>query len=180
MTAPPAARRLGTGPVNALVGVDPLLCRPVRDAAGRTEHHRIRHAVFVDEQRVFPESDLDAHDARDDVVHVLARHDGRPAGTVRLYPIGPDEWLGDRLAVLPDFRAAHVGAPLVRFAVATASARGGRLMRAHVQVANERFFHHLGWRATGPPETYVDRPHIPMAIELGMPICPWLSGATRP
>lgn len=186
MTAPPVSRAVGA-PISPLIGVDPLLCRPVRggDPPGiraLAEHHRIRHEVFVVEQGVFDESDVDAHDARDDVVHVLARHGGRPAGTVRLYPTGPGEWLGDRLAVLAEFRAGHVGAPLVRFAVATARARGGELMHAHVQPANERFFHRLGWRTAGPVENYVGRPHVPMSIDLAPPVCPWLSGSalTRP
>ena len=174
MSAP--ARIRPTRPVNALVGVDPVHCRPAFDAAGRAEHHRIRREVFVTEQGLFPDSDVDAHDARTDVVHVLGLHDGRPAGTVRLYPIGPGKWLGDRLAVLPEYRTAGIGAPLVRFAVASASARGGLLMRAHVQVANERFFHRLGWRTNGPVESYVGHPHVPMSIDLGAALCPWLTG----
>ncbi|WP_433289463.1 MSMEG_0567/Sll0786 family nitrogen starvation N-acetyltransferase [Pseudonocardia sp. CA-142604] len=164
-------------PVNVLVGIDPVHCRPSHDAAGLDAHHRIRHAVFVAEQGLFTGSDVDAHDARTDVIHVLALHAGRPAGAVRLYPTGPDEWLGDRLAVLPEFRAANIGAPLVRCAVAAAGARGARLMRAHVQVANERFFHRLGWRTDGPVETYVGHPHVPMCIEPAA-LCPWLAGAT--
>jgi len=188
MSAPAPPRRSGPGsgsaqqirparPVNVLVGVDPVHCRPVRDAAGLAAHHRIRHTVFVEEQGLFPDGDEDAHDARTDVVHVLGLHAGRPAGAVRLFPTGPGEWLGDRLAVLPEFRSANIGAPLVRFAVAAAGARGARLMRAHVQVANERFFHRLGWRTAGPVETYVGHPHVPMCIEPGA-LCPWLAGAT--
>jgi putative N-acetyltransferase (TIGR04045 family) len=161
-----------------LIGVDPVLCRPAPDPASLAAHHAIRHAVFVEEQGVFALSDLDAHDARDDVIHVLALHDGRPAGTVRLYPTGPGEWLGDRLAVLPEFRSANIGGPLVRFAVATAGARGGRVMHAHVQTPNERFFHRLGWHTAGPVETYVGQPHVPMTIPLA-PVCPWLVGPER-
>jgi putative N-acetyltransferase (TIGR04045 family) len=162
-------------PVNVLVGADPVHCRPAYDPAGRAEHHRIRHDVFVTEQGLFADSDVDAHDARADAVHVLGLHTGRPAGTVRLYPAGDGEWLGDRLAVLPGYRTAGIGAPLVWFAVATAAARGGRLMRAHVQVTNERFFHRLGWRTDGPVETYVGHPHVPMSIDLAA-LCPWLTG----
>ncbi|MCE0765224.1 GNAT family N-acetyltransferase [Pseudonocardia kujensis] len=164
-------------PVNVLVGVDPVVCRPAADAAARAAHHAIRHAVFVEEQGVFADSDLDAHDAREDVVHVLATHLGRPAGTVRLYPTGrPGEWLGDRLAVLPGFRSAAIGGPLVRFAVETAGARDGSRMRAHVQLPNERFFHRLGWTTDGPVETYVGHPHVPMSIPLVGPVTPWLAG----
>jgi putative N-acetyltransferase (TIGR04045 family) len=165
--------------VNVLVGVDPVAVRPAVDAAARAAHHAIRHAVFVAEQGLFDGSDVDAQDAREDVVHVLATHQGRPAGTVRLYPTGPDEWLGDRLAVLPEFRAAAIGGPLVRFAVETAGARDGARMQAHVQVANERFFHRLGWATAGEVETYVGAPHVPMTIALQGPMTEWLAGRRR-
>ncbi|GAA1875334.1 hypothetical protein GCM10009836_65740 [Pseudonocardia ailaonensis] len=175
----PEARIRPVRPVNALVGVDPVHCRPAVHGAALAAHHAIRRAVFVEEQGLFDESDVDAHDARDDVIHVLATHLGRPAGTVRLYPIGPDEWLGDRLAVLPQYRAAAIGGPLVRFAVDTAGARDGRIMHAHVQVANERFFHRLGWATAGEIETYVGTPHVPMQIALTPPQTEWLTGPKR-
>jgi putative N-acetyltransferase (TIGR04045 family) len=141
-------------------------CRLVADDQEVAEHHRIRHAVFVVEQAVFPASDLDAHDARSDVLHVVAWVDGRAAGVVRLFPLGEaGAWQGDRLAVLPGFRTARVGAPLVRFAVAAAGARGGTRMIAHVQQDNRRFFEHLGWTARAS-EIYVGRPHIVMDIAL--------------
>lgn len=155
------------------VGVDGLApagrprCRVVADAAEADEHHRIRRAVFVDEQAVFADTDLDAHDARPDVLHVVAWLGEHAAGTVRLFPVdGPDGWWqGDRLAVLPAFRTAGVGAPLVRFAVASAAARGGTAMLAHVQPANRVFFERLGWSARGT-ELYAGRPHVAMDIAL--------------
>jgi putative N-acetyltransferase (TIGR04045 family) len=134
----------------------------------RAMHHRIRHAVFVEEQAIFTESDLDAHDARDDVVRVLALKSGRPIGAVRLYPIDEDGllWKGDRLAVLADCRTSGAGAPLVRFAVAYAAAHGGRRMIAHIQVANVRFFEHLGWSSYRESESYLGLTHQPMDIVL--------------
>jgi GNAT superfamily N-acetyltransferase len=77
------------------------------------------------------------------------------------------DWQGDRLAVLPQYRARLLGAPLVRFAVATAGRLGGRRMIAHVQPANREFFLRLGWRQVGAPELYVGIPHLLMDIELG-------------
>ncbi len=123
-------------------------CRLVADAAEAEEHHRIRRAVFVAEQGIFDGTDVDAHDARPDVLQVVAWIDGRAAGVVRLFPLeAAGAWQGDRLAVLPGFRTARVGGPLVRFAVATAAARGGTRMVAHVQRDNRRFFERLGWTA---------------------------------
>lgn len=145
-----------------------LSCRLVAGPDELAWHHRVRHEIFVREQQLFAESDVDAHDAREDVLHVVGYCGGAPAGAVRLYPLDPAGhiWQGDRLAVLPDYRPAGLGAPLVRFAVATAGRRGGISMQAHVQVANERFFTRLGWTRQGDVEIYVGRPHVLMTIPL--------------
>lgn len=144
-----------------------ITCRVAHGAAELAEHHRIRHVVFVGEQRVFHESDVDAADARPDVRHVIAFRGDDAVGAVRLYPLDDGGlWRGDRLAVLPDRRAVGAGAPLVRFAVTMAGRLGGRRMLAHVQVPNRRFFERLGWTA-GETEMYAGLPHVAMEIELG-------------
>jgi putative N-acetyltransferase (TIGR04045 family) len=143
-----------------------VVCRPVAGRAEADVHHRIRHDVFVVEQAVFAGSDVDAHDADPDTIKVLAWADGVAAGAVRLYPLGDGLWQGDRLAVLPPYRARAVGRPLVSFAVARATRLGGREMQAHVQLANVRFFERLGWECRGGVEHYVGLPHQPMAIAL--------------
>lgn len=137
-------------------------------AADLAAHHRVRHEVFVVEQRMFPDSDRDDRDDDPRTLHVLGFVDGEPAGTVRLYPLDAGSWQGDRLAVLPRFRTAGLGGPLVRFAVATAGAGGGTRMVARVQAANERFFVRLGWTSLGGEE-YVGHPHVRMEIPLGAP-----------
>ena len=149
----------------------PIHCRPVAGPDEAAVHHRIRHDVFVLEQRVFAGSDRDAHDGSPSTVKVLAwaaSADGtwEPGGAVRLYPLEPGLWQGDRLAVLPAFRAWHLGGALVRFAVDTAAALGGGEMLAHVQAGNVRFFERLGWRRRGEPELYVGLPHQLMSVDL--------------
>jgi putative N-acetyltransferase (TIGR04045 family) len=141
-------------------------CRPVATPADLEDHLRIRERVFVDEQGIFRVTDRDERDADPATLHVLGFCDGEVAGTVRLFRLGGRTWQGDRLAVLPAYRSRHVAEPLVRFAVSTAGARGGRLMRAHVQVANVGFFRHLGWTALGGPADFLGRPHQDMMIEL--------------
>lgn len=146
-----------------------ILCRPAAGADEVAVHHRIRHDVFVVEQAVFTVSDSDAQDASASTIKVVAWAGGEPGGAVRLYPLEPGLWQGDRLAVLPAFRAWNLGAPLVRFAVDTAASLGGVEMVAHVQAANVRFFERLGWRRHGEPEIYVGLPHQLMAIDLTVP-----------
>src|SRR5580693_950737 len=152
-----------------------LACRAVSTAEELAAHFRIRHQVFVIEQGLFRDAggagsgwDRDVHDDDPATVHVVGLSDGVPCGTVRLYPLPevPGRWKGDRLAVLDDHRHHGLGAPLVRFAVATAEARGGREREADIQPANVRFFEWLGWRPTGGLVTYADIAHQRMLIDL--------------
>jgi putative N-acetyltransferase (TIGR04045 family) len=148
-----------------------VICVEAREADQLAMHHWIRHAVFVEEQAIFADSDVDEHDACDDVVRVLALRGDRAVGSVRLYPLDPETglWKGDRLAVLPDCRTCGAGGPLVRFAVAYAGAHGDRRMIAHVQTSNVRFFERLGWSAYRDVELYLGLPHQPMDIGLTSP-----------
>lgn len=148
------------------VGRRAVECVSAVTAEQLDQHHRIRHQVFVEEQGLFHPTDWDHHDGSPSCIRVLGQCDSVPAGTVRLFPLSGGLWQGDRLAVLPGFRAAGLGKPLVRFAVATAAALGGGKMVAHIQLANVAFFEQLGWSRDGPEEVYVGMPHQPMAIAL--------------
>jgi putative N-acetyltransferase (TIGR04045 family) len=150
-------------------------CRAVAAPEELAAHFRIRHQVFVVEQGLFRGAgagdggwDRDVHDDDPATVHVIGLWDGEPCGTVRLYPV-PEvagRWKGDRLAVLDGHRHHGLGGPLVRFAVATAGARGGREMEAYIQPANVTFFERLGWRPVGGRVTYAGIPHQRMLIDL--------------
>jgi len=129
-------------------------------------HYAIRHRVFVIEQRALELTDLDARDIGKTTIHVLAAQGAYAAGTVRLYPLEGGLWQGDRLAVLPSHRSSMVGAELVRFAVATAAARGGDVMRAQIQLPNVRFFERLGWIRSGDPAPYCGFDHQLMHFDL--------------
>jgi putative N-acetyltransferase, MSMEG_0567 N-terminal domain family len=139
-------------------------CRIAEAPQDLAAHHAVRHAVFVVEQGVFADTDVDAHDADPATLHVVGTVNGQVAGVVRLYVREGTEWRGDRLAVLPEHRAGRLGMHLVRFAVATAAARGGERMTAMIQPPNEVFFRRLGWHRTGPTVDYVGQPHVPMEI----------------
>jgi putative N-acetyltransferase (TIGR04045 family) len=153
-----------------------LACRPVASAAELAEHFRIRHQVFVAEQGLFGAggngqaagSDHDGHDDDPATIHVVGLAGDVICGTVRLYPLASPhgQWKGDRLAVAPGYRRHGLGAPLVRFAVAAAGARGGHQMEAFIQPANVTFFERLGWRRTGPPVIYAGIDHCRMVIAL--------------
>jgi putative N-acetyltransferase (TIGR04045 family) len=148
--------------------VSALACRLVETADELAAHHAVRHRVFVVDQRLFVGNDRDDRDLLADTLHAVGVDDAVVVGAVRLYPLdGHGLWQGDRLAVLPEARVRHLGALLVRFAVATAGERGGHTMVARIQLPNVRFFEHLGWHADGPAGPYHGVMHQPMAIPLG-------------
>jgi putative N-acetyltransferase (TIGR04045 family) len=144
-----------------------LTCRLVESDEELAAHHAVRHQVFVLDQRLFVGNDRDERDLLPDTLHVVGVDGDAVVGAVRLYPLyGYALWQGDRLAVLPQARVRHLGALLVRFAVATAGERGGHTMVARIQLPNVRFFEQLGWHADGPPGLYHGVMHQPMAIPL--------------
>lgn len=145
-------------------------CRPVKSASELGEHLRIRRAVFAAEQGLFEDDDRDEQDDDSSTIHILGFEDGAAGGTVRIFPTPsadePDLWKGDRLAVLPGHRKSGLGGPLVKRAVALAGSAGGSRMVARVQMANIRFFEHLGWSTVGGPEQYFGQLHQTMTIDL--------------
>jgi putative N-acetyltransferase (TIGR04045 family) len=163
-STPAPSHRLGEG----APGLAAIRCCLASSEAEREAHFELRRAVFVDEQGLFAGDDRDEHDDDPRTLHALGLIDGEACGAVRLYPLEPTglEWKGDRLAVTAALRTNHLGAELVRFAVSTAGRLGGVRMIAHVQLANVRFFEHLGWRTAGAPGPFHGRPHQLMSIRL--------------
>lgn len=148
-----------------------VACRRVTSATERADHHAIRHRIFVEEQAIFSDSDLDAHDRDGSALAINGYCDDAAAGTVRLFVLDDAGgiWQGDRLAVLSAYRLRGVGGPLVKAAVATAAVLGGTAMTAHIQPRNVRFFERLGWSIQGGREIYAGLVHQPMAIVLPDP-----------
>lgn len=105
---------------------------------------RVREAVFVREQGVPLEIELDALDPA--CTHVLARAaDGAPIGTGRLAPTGK---IG-RMAVLPGWRGRGVGRALLRTLVDRAAAAGLGEVHLHAQVDAEPFYAAEGFLPVG-------------------------------
>ena len=152
-------------PVPSLTAIE---CRLVSSDDELEAHFELRRAVFVSEQLLFAHTDRDDRDEKQSTLHALGLIDGEPCGAVRLYPLerGRRQWKGDRLAVLPELRTHHLGAELVRFAVATAGQLGGARMVAHVQLPNVRFFTRLGWEVEGSPAPFHGLDHQLMSIRL--------------
>lgn len=147
-------------------------CHPITYHSARTDDELsqafgIRRKVFIEEQALFVDSDIDENDAAS--IHIVADKGGRIVGTVRVFQDPHHRgghWIGGRLAVLKDFRDYRVGAALVKEAMKRVKKKGCAVFTAHIQEKNIRFFKKLGWVASGPVETYCGRPHQRMQADL--------------
>ena len=117
----------------------------------------IRYTVFVDEQRVPAELELDEWDARSR--HALARDaSGRAVGTGRLLP---DGHIG-RMAVLAPARALGVGSALLRALMDEARRAGHATVELSAQTHARAFYERHGFIAYGPEYDDAGIPHVAM------------------
>jgi predicted GNAT family N-acyltransferase len=121
----------------------------------------VRQTVFVVEQGVPPEIELDEWDAESE--HALAYEPGgRVVGTGRLLP---DGHVG-RMAVLCDSRGRGVGGAILTALVDRAAARGMRRVILNAQSHAVPFYARHGFAAFGDEFVEAEIPHRAMAREL--------------
>ncbi|MFI6871241.1 GNAT family N-acetyltransferase [Nocardia sp. NPDC050406] len=115
----------------------------------RSEAYSVRTRVFVDEQGVPAEIEIDELDSTAD--HFLARLDGQAVGAGRLVAQDGRGVLG-RLAVLDTARGTGLGALLVRAIEERARERGLTRIELHAQTQAQGFYERLGYQAFGEPD----------------------------
>lgn len=122
-----------------------------REASG------IRLAVFVEEQRVPMEMEMDEFDSQ--CVHALAYSPaGEAIGTGRLLP---DGHIG-RMAVLKAWRGRGAGGAILQSLVAAARARGDREVVLSAQAHAVPFYRKHGFAAEGDVYEEAGIPHQAM------------------
>jgi predicted GNAT family N-acyltransferase len=103
----------------------------------------IRFAVFVEEQRVPRDIELDDMDQAS--VHAIAFSEGKAVGTARLLP---DGHIG-RMAVLEAWRGRGIGGLLLNALIEAARRRGDREVALSAQVHAVPFYRAHGFVAEG-------------------------------
>jgi predicted GNAT family N-acyltransferase len=131
--------------------------------AERDDAFAVRIAVFVDEQRIPREEELDEHD--DTAVHCVAYVDGRPVGAGRLIVSGDEAKIG-RMAVLREHRGDGVGRAVLEALEREGRTRGVRRFRLSAQLHAAPFYERAGYRREGDIYDEVGIPHIAMSREV--------------
>jgi YbgC/YbaW family acyl-CoA thioester hydrolase len=122
---------------------------------------RLRQLVFVEEQGIAPELELDARDA--DAVHSVAYNGlGQAVATGRL--LRPAAGVGKigRMAVHRALRGAQVGQGILQALVGAAQQRGDAEVVLHAQRSAEGFYQRLGFAGRGTPFKDAGIEHIEM------------------
>jgi len=128
----------------------------------------IRFEVFVDEQGVPREEEMDQYDASPAAArHLLLEIDGVPAATGRFIEYKPDTAKMQRIAVRQAYRGRGVGRELMLALESWAKEEGYTRSLLDAQCQAEPFYRSLGYAAVSP-ETFLDAgiPHVRMAKPL--------------
>ncbi|MCO4856221.1 GNAT family N-acetyltransferase [Herbaspirillum sp. WGmk3] len=127
----------------------------------RAQAQPIRFEVFVDEQKVPAEIELDEMDPH--CVHAVAYDDAdQPLATGRLLP---DGHIG-RMAVRKAGRGQGVGGAVLQALIAAARARGDAEVILNAQVHAEGFYQRHGFAREGEQFMEAGIPHITMRARL--------------
>ena len=121
----------------------------------------IRQQVFVKEQNVPLELELDEHDAGCDHLLAMDEH-GTAVGTARLLA---DGHIG-RMAVLAEFRGKGIGTQLLTDIIALAKAKGLRAVTLHAQTQAMGFYEKHQFRPIGDEFMEAGIAHIQMQRRL--------------
>lgn len=127
----------------------------------REDASAVRHTVFVIEQQVPPEIEMDEFDAV--CVHAVAYDaQGQVLGTGRLLP---DGHIG-RMAVHQHARGMGVGARLLQALVDAGRTAGHRKLVLNAQTHARGFYERQGFAVEGEPFMEAGMPHVVMVRRL--------------
>jgi predicted GNAT family N-acyltransferase len=126
--------------------------------------YSIRRRVFIEEQRVPEEIELDADDAR--AFHAIALSGGIAVGCGRYVGHGAEEIKIGRMAVLRELRGAGIGRAILEFLMRTARERGYRRAILHAQLTAEGFYLRQGFHPAGEVFAEAGIAHRAMTREL--------------
>ena len=122
-----------------------ILIKTWQDA--KLDAYSIRKHVFVEEQGVPEEMELDEFDLN--ALHALAYSDSECIGTARLVTLHGNLGRIGRMAVLPSYRGQGVGRKLLESLLQASQSQDLKQLELHAQVAVIPFYEQFGFIAQG-------------------------------
>ena len=123
----------------------------------------IRKRVFMDEQNVSVEEELDGRDF--DADHYLVESNGKYIGTCRIYYENNEATIG-RVAVLKEFRKKGGASIMMKNAIKEVAKKEVKTIHIGAQVQAVAFYEKFGFKVSG--DLYLDAniEHYPMVLTL--------------
>jgi len=138
--------------------------RRVTTAIEREAAFAVRRTVFIEEQDVPEDIEMDGND--DAATHVVASEDGQPIGTARLREPEPGVGKVERVAVVADRRGEGIGRHVMAEIEAIAREQDIERLVLHAQTNVESFYTELGYETTSAVFQEAGIDHVEMAKEL--------------
>ncbi|MCR2802829.1 GNAT family N-acetyltransferase [Paenibacillus soyae] len=136
----------------------------VQNREQREEAYRIRTEVFVNEQGVSPDIEIDEHE--EVATHVLVYYDGQPVGAGRVREVEGVAKL-ERICVLAPFRKHKAGAAIMAELEEVAKEWGLSKAKLHAQTHAAGFYGKLGYAVDSDEFMEDGIPHVRMIKKLG-------------
>jgi predicted GNAT family N-acyltransferase len=123
------------------------------------EISKVRHNVFVVEQSVPSEIEMDGKDS--DCIHFLALEKSKPIGAARLQKYGKIE----RVSVLREYRSKGIGTAIMKRVIESAMDLNVEKIYLHSQMDSKIFYQRLGFIELGQIFYEANIPHIEMILK---------------
>ena len=123
---------------------------------------KVRHEVFILEQRVPDDLEIDEFDPV--ALHALAYSDNICIGTGRLHINNDGVGQIGRMAILSSFRNKGLGRQIMKALIETAKSKEISSLILHAQVSAIPFYEKLGFIANGPIYDEAGIPHRNMMM----------------
>lgn len=125
--------------------------------------YKVRHTVFVKEQGVPPEIEID--ELENEAIHFVGYEDNLPisAGRIRFVD---DYGKLERVCVLKEFRGYSYGKQIITKMEQTIAAKGKNKAKLNAQTHAEAFYESLGYKTISDEFMDAGIPHVTMIKEL--------------
>ena len=128
--------------------------------------YEVRRDVFIEEQDVPEEIEMDGRDETATHFVVYDTEADRPVGTARIRYVDEDTAKAERVAVLAEYRGEGLGRRLMELVEAEAREQGCTSVDLHAQTAVEGFYETLGYETVSDEFIEADIPHVEMEKRL--------------
>lgn len=125
--------------------------------------YHVRMVVFVEEQKVPPEEEIDDHE--ESSIHFIGYEAGKPAAASRLRLVDGYGKL-ERICVLKELRGKHFGQQMINAMEEKIIEKGYKKAKLNAQTHAEGFYERLGYQTVSGEFMDAGIPHVTMVKEL--------------